>query len=69
MSSEIRFAGHVVAVGYDAGSGWLTVCLESAAWGAKLTLEQTRVIATANESASDGYHRALTAHRQAVPPR
>ena len=105
-----ELAGHVMAVGYDADSGRLTVCPESAAWATKTRLEQSRIIAAANASAgrtvvhglriltpgsvsapgpdddvlqapeapkapvktgelaSDGYHRALAAHRQATPP-
>jgi predicted nucleic acid-binding Zn ribbon protein len=31
-----ELAGHVAAVGYDADSGRLTVCPESAAWATKL---------------------------------
>lgn len=45
------FARYVGAVGYDADSGRLTVCPESAAWATKLRLEQARVIGAANESA------------------
>ncbi|MFI9585886.1 DciA family protein [Streptomyces sp. NPDC052236] len=37
-------AGHVAAVGYDPGSGRLTVCPELTAWATKARLEQTRVI-------------------------
>ncbi|WP_308429092.1 DciA family protein [Streptomyces brasiliensis] len=39
------------AVGYDVGSGRLTVCPESAAWATKTRLEQACVIAAANRSA------------------
>ncbi|MBE1603080.1 DUF721 domain-containing protein [Streptomyces stelliscabiei] len=46
-----ELAGHVVAVGYDADSGQLTVCPESAAWATKTRLEQARVIEAANKSA------------------
>jgi Dna[CI] antecedent, DciA len=46
-----ELAGHVVAVGYDPDSGWLTVCPESAAWAGKALLEQARVIEAANASA------------------
>jgi predicted nucleic acid-binding Zn ribbon protein len=44
-----ELAGHVAAVSYDAD--WLTVCPESSAWATKARLEQTRIIAAANESA------------------
>ncbi|MER6738441.1 CbrC family protein, partial [Streptomyces puniciscabiei] len=47
-----ELAEHVAAVGYDADSGWLTVCPESAAWATKVCLEQARVIAGANELAA-----------------
>ncbi|GHD76249.1 hypothetical protein GCM10010317_092310 [Streptomyces mirabilis] len=53
------FAGHVGAVGYDADSGRLTVCPESAAWATKLRLEQARVIGAANESAARTVVRGL----------
>lgn len=43
-----ELAGHVVAVGFDADSGQLTVCPESSAWATKARLEQTRVVAAAN---------------------
>nr|BAK19823.1 putative TRA3 protein [Streptomyces rochei] len=46
-----ELAGHVAAVGYDADTGRLTVCPESAAWATKTRLEQARIIAAANESA------------------
>ncbi|MFM9584230.1 DUF721 domain-containing protein [Streptomyces caniscabiei] len=46
-----ELAGHVAAVSYDADSGQLTVCPESAAWATKARLEQTRIIAAANKSA------------------
>ncbi|MGK5545710.1 DUF721 domain-containing protein [Streptomyces sp. URMC 127] len=52
-------AEHVAAIGYDAGSGQLTVCPESAAWAAKTRLEQTRVIAAANTLAGRAVVRAL----------
>ncbi|WP_229888141.1 DUF721 domain-containing protein [Streptomyces olivaceoviridis] len=52
-------AGHVAAVGYDADTGRLTVCPESAAWAMKTRLEQARVIAAANESAGRTVVRAL----------
>ncbi|MPY54249.1 DUF721 domain-containing protein [Streptomyces acidicola] len=106
-----ELAGHVAAVGYDADSGRLTVCPESAVWATKLRLEQARVVEAANASAgrtvvralrilapgsvpaptpdddtpraagvpkgpvktrelaSDGYHRALAAHRAGTPAR
>ena len=54
-----ELAGHVAAVGYDADSGRLTVCPESAAWATKLRLEQARVIEAANESAGRTVVRAL----------
>jgi predicted nucleic acid-binding Zn ribbon protein len=54
-----EFAGHVVAVGYDADSGRLTVCPESAAWATKLRLEQARVVQAANESAGRAVVRGL----------
>ncbi|MEU8718225.1 DUF721 domain-containing protein [Streptomyces sp. NPDC048663] len=44
-----KLAGHVAAVSYDADSGQLMVCPESAAWATKTRLEQTRIIAAANE--------------------
>ncbi|MEV6950237.1 DciA family protein, partial [Streptomyces sp. NPDC051172] len=43
----LELAEHVAAVSYDANSGRLTVCPESAAWATKLRLEQPRVIAAA----------------------
>ncbi|MDX3697904.1 DUF721 domain-containing protein [Streptomyces europaeiscabiei] len=54
-----EFAGHVTAVGYDADSGRLTVCPESAAWATKLRLEQVRVVEAANESAGRTVVRGL----------
>ncbi|MGW2689464.1 DciA family protein [Streptomyces sp. NPDC001414] len=54
-----ELAGHVAAVSYDAGSGQLTVCPESAAWATKARLEQTRIIAAANESAGRTVVRTL----------
>uniref|UniRef100_UPI002F918E13 DciA family protein n=1 Tax=Streptomyces sp. NBC_01562 TaxID=2975879 RepID=UPI002F918E13 len=54
-----ELAGHVAAVGYDADSGQLTVCPESAAWATKTRLEQTRIIAAANASAGRTVVRAL----------
>ncbi|MFH9827948.1 DciA family protein [Streptomyces bobili] len=57
------FAGHVIAVGYDADSGRLSVCPESAAWATKLRLEPARVDEAANESAGRTVVRGL----QAVP--
>ncbi|GAB1340034.1 hypothetical protein ACE1SV_66240 [Streptomyces sp. E-15] len=54
-----ELAGHVAAVGYDADTGRLTVCLESAAWATKTRLEQDRVIAAANTSAGRTVVRAL----------
>lgn len=52
-------AGHVAAVGYDADSGRLSLCPESAAWATKLRLEQARVIAAANTSAGKAVVRTL----------
>ncbi|WP_041822803.1 DciA family protein [Streptomyces davaonensis] len=54
-----ELAGHVAAVGYDADSGRLTVCPESAAWATKLRLEQARVMEAVNESAGRTVVRAL----------
>ncbi|MET9847880.1 DUF721 domain-containing protein [Streptomyces ossamyceticus] len=44
---------------YDADSGRLTVCPESAAWATKLRLEQARIIAAANDSAGRTVVRSL----------
>ncbi|MGW6795036.1 DciA family protein [Streptomyces chartreusis] len=54
-----ELAGHVAAVSYDADSGQLTVCPESAAWATKARLEQTRIIAAANQSAGRTVVRTL----------
>ncbi|MFC9131875.1 DciA family protein [Streptomyces sp. NPDC057099] len=54
-----ELAGHVAAVSYDADSGQLTVCPESAAWATKARLEQTRIVAAANQSAGRTVVRAL----------
>jgi predicted nucleic acid-binding Zn ribbon protein len=54
-----ELAGHVAAVAYDADSGRLTVCPESAAWATKVRLEQTRIIAAANAAAGRTVVRAL----------
>ncbi|MFJ9634777.1 DciA family protein [Streptomyces sp. NPDC101175] len=54
-----ELAGHVAAVSYDADSGRLTVCPESPAWATKARLEQTRIIAAANESAGRTVVRSL----------
>ncbi|MFF8638993.1 DUF721 domain-containing protein [Streptomyces pilosus] len=54
-----ELAGHVAAVSYDPDSGRLTVCPESAAWATKARLEQTRIIAAANESAGRTVVRSL----------
>ncbi|MDL5206646.1 DciA family protein [Streptomyces sp. ALI-76-A] len=54
-----ELAGHVAAVSYDAESGRLTVCPESAAWATKTRLEQTRIVAAANESAGRTVVRSL----------
>ncbi|MFJ9381693.1 DUF721 domain-containing protein [Streptomyces sp. NPDC101455] len=55
----LELAGHVVAVGYDPGSGRLTVCPESPAWATKARLEQSRIIAAANASAGRTVVRGL----------
>ncbi|MFG3133491.1 DciA family protein [Streptomyces tendae] len=54
-----ELAGHVAAVSYDADSGRLTVCPESAAWATKARLEQPRIVAAANESAGRTVVRSL----------
>ncbi|MFJ2565811.1 DUF721 domain-containing protein [Streptomyces sp. NPDC087568] len=54
-----EFAGHVAAIGYDAGTGRLTVCPESPAWATKTRLDQTRIIEAANKSAGRTVVRAL----------
>ncbi|MFI1568341.1 DciA family protein [Streptomyces sp. NPDC020490] len=54
-----ELAGHVAAVSYDPDSGQLTVCPESAAWATKARLEQTRIIAAANQSAGRTVVRTL----------
>ncbi|MEV0694054.1 DciA family protein [Streptomyces sp. NPDC050388] len=54
-----ELAGHVAAVSYDADSGQLTVCPESSAWATKARLEQTRIIAAANQSAGRTVVRSL----------
>ncbi|MCG7527327.1 DciA family protein, partial [Streptomyces sp. OfavH-34-F] len=54
-----ELAGHVAAVSYDADSGQLTVCPESSAWATKARLEQTRIIAAANQSAGRTVVRTL----------
>ncbi|MFE6904114.1 DciA family protein [Streptomyces sp. NPDC057717] len=54
-----ELAGHVAAVSYDADSGQLTLCPESAAWATKTRLEQARIIAAANESAGRMVVRSL----------
>lgn len=54
-----ELAGHVAAVSYDADSGQLTLCPESAAWATKARLEQTRIIAAANKSAGRTVVRTL----------
>ncbi|MFK0112495.1 DciA family protein [Streptomyces sp. NPDC091217] len=59
-----ELAGHVVAVGYDADSGRLTVCPESAAWATKTRLEQARVVAAANASAG----RTVVRHLRILAP-
>ncbi|MFF2927185.1 DUF721 domain-containing protein [Streptomyces celluloflavus] len=57
-------AGHVAAVSYDPGSGRLTVCPESSAWATKARLEQSRVIAAANEAAG----RTVVSSLRILPP-
>ncbi|MGW1620956.1 DciA family protein [Streptomyces sp. NPDC002172] len=59
-----ELAGHVVAVGYDADSGRLTVCPESAAWATKTRLEQVGIIAAANASAG----RTIVRHLHILAP-
>ncbi|MGI5532485.1 DciA family protein [Streptomyces syringium] len=54
-----ELAGHVAAVAYDPDSGQLTVCPESSAWATQTRLEQTRVIAAANQAAGRIVVRAL----------
>ncbi|MFF0450602.1 DciA family protein [Streptomyces sp. NPDC004609] len=52
-------AGHVAAVGFDPDSGRLIVCPESTGCATKARLEQTRLIAAANEAAGRAVVRAL----------
>ncbi|SHM24736.1 Protein of unknown function [Streptomyces yunnanensis] len=59
-----ELAGHVSAVGFAPDSGQLTVCPESAAWATKARLEQTRVVAAANEAAG----RTVVHVLQILPP-
>ncbi|MEU2800874.1 DciA family protein [Streptomyces sp. NPDC007117] len=59
-----ELAGHVVAVGFDADSGRLTVCPESSAWATKARLEQTRVVAAANKAAG----RQVVSALRILPP-
>ncbi|GAA3163527.1 DUF721 domain-containing protein [Streptomyces ramulosus] len=54
-----ELAGHVAAVSYDTDSGQLTVCPESSAWATKTRLEQTQIIAAANDSAGRTVVRSL----------
>ncbi|MFF8867824.1 DciA family protein [Streptomyces sp. NPDC015139] len=54
-----ELAGHVAAMSYDADSGRLTVCPESAAWATKARLERTRIVAAANASAGRTVVRSL----------
>ncbi|KOG73063.1 hypothetical protein ADK78_17530 [Kitasatospora aureofaciens] len=54
-----ELAGHVAAVSYDADTGQLTVCPESPAWATKARLEQTRIIAAANQSSGRAVVRTL----------
>lgn len=59
-----ELAGHVVAVGFDADSGRLTVCPESSAWATKARLEQIRVVAAANKAAG----RQVVSALRILPP-
>lgn len=59
-----ELAGHVAAVSYDADSGRLTVCPESAAWATKARLEQSRIIAAANKAAG----RTVVSSLRILPP-
>ncbi|WP_051807930.1 DciA family protein [Streptomyces sp. NRRL F-2664] len=59
-----ELAGHVAAVSYGPGSGRLTVCPESTAWGTKARLEQTRLIAAANKAAG----RTMVSSLRILPP-
>ncbi|MFF8696747.1 DUF721 domain-containing protein [Streptomyces sp. NPDC015144] len=63
-----ELAGHVAAVAYDADSGRLTVCPESAAWATKARLEQTRIIAAANKSAGRTVVRTLRIQAPGTAP-
>lgn len=54
-----ELVGHVAAVAYDADSGRLTVCPESAARATKTRLERTRIIAAANQPAGRTVVRTL----------
>ncbi|MCX5589556.1 DciA family protein [Streptomyces erythrochromogenes] len=57
-------AEHIAAVAFDPDSGRLTLCPESAAWATKARLEQTRVIAAANNAAG----RTVVSTLQILPP-
>ncbi|MFE9661548.1 DciA family protein [Streptomyces sp. NPDC005955] len=57
-------AGHVVAVGFDADSGRLTVCPESSAWATTAPWNRPG----SSRPPPDGYRRAIEAHRQAATP-
>ncbi|MEU5161208.1 DUF721 domain-containing protein [Streptomyces sp. NPDC020875] len=59
-----ELTGHVAAVAYDPDSGRLTVCPESSAWATKARLEQTRVIAAANQAAG----RTVVKFLRILPP-
>ncbi|MGW3108476.1 DUF721 domain-containing protein [Streptomyces sp. NPDC001100] len=54
-----ELAGHAVAVGFEADSGRLSVCPESAAWATKVRLEQARIVEAANVSADRTVSRSL----------
>ncbi|MEU0663928.1 DciA family protein [Streptomyces lavendulocolor] len=59
-----ELTGHVAAVSLDPDSGRLTVCPESTAWATKARLEQTRIIAAANETAG----RTVVSSLRILPP-
>jgi predicted nucleic acid-binding Zn ribbon protein len=59
-----ELAGHVAAVSFDPDSRRLTVCPESTAWATKARLEQTRIIAAANEAAG----RTVVSSLRILPP-
>ncbi|MGA4960362.1 DciA family protein [Streptomyces lavendulocolor] len=59
-----ELAGHVAAVSFDPDSCRLTVCPESTAWATKARLEQTRIIAAANDAAG----RMVVSSLRILPP-